>query len=178
VHCGSFVGVPLFQMGLEVNLAVILKLSVDLYDFCDILYEAMDRSVPICSSLSHFCTDPDPVPLPCRLLCTTSSFIADRDHVIPAHACALGARFEGIKFSAFLFDWDADGDGDFGFVFDFDFDWDWNWDLVTDGCEASRHSLGSPNPTQSRKGTERKGKDRTGRSKRDWFLHFPYTLEN
>jgi len=49
---------------------------------------------------------------------------------------------------------------------------------VTDGCEASRHSLGSPNPTQSRKGTERKGKDRTGRSKRDWFLHFPYTLEN
>lgn len=43
------------------------------------------------------------LPLTCCLLCTTSSFIADRDHVIPAHACALGARFEGIKFSAFLF---------------------------------------------------------------------------
>lgn len=46
---------------------------------------------------------PPPLPLTCCLLCTTSSFIADRDHVIPAHACALGARFEGIKFSAFLF---------------------------------------------------------------------------
>lgn len=166
MHPGSFVGVPLFQLGLEVNLAVILQLRVDLYDFCDILYGAMDRSVPIRSSLPHFCTDPDPVPLPCRLLCTTSSFIADRDHVIPAHACALGARFEGIKFSAFLFDWDADGaedgvgvgDGDFHFGSDATSTGTGTlWQMV-----VRLQGIPSDRPTQLGPGKEPKGRARIG----------------
>lgn len=55
--------------------------------FC-FLFVASVKPCALWRCSRHPCAIFPVAPLACCVLCTTSSFIADRDHVIPAHACA------------------------------------------------------------------------------------------